>query len=410
LASTGLKRKLNKKKRAGRAESELSPINWLRSIRIRKRSVSVPKPVLGNKLLRFALGLLAMLALSACASIGAGSMKRDCLDYTEALAKAWKEQTLLNVVKLRYADTPVFLEVTSVISSYQLQSQVSLLGSLSYNLSPGIPNEVGRGATVGATGTYIDKPTVTYTPLQGDKFTRELLRPIPPAAIFQLIQAGYAVDPFFQLTVRAINGIYNRSSRGSGTRDADPEFYQLLDALRRLQLSEAIDFRLEKRGWEETSIISFRSSRFTPAVEQDLLFVRKVLGLSQKPGELHLTFGAVPRKDTELAVLTRSMLEILIELSARIEVPETDVQAGKAFPVPPPRPESGSRDQPMVKIHSGAKPPADAFVAVNYSDHWFWIDNSDYRSKAVFSFLMLLTSLAQTGVAPQAPVITVPAS
>ena len=368
------------------------------------------KLVSENKLLRFALGLCTLLVLPACATIGAGSVRRDSLDYSEALGKAWKEQTLLNVVKLRYADTPVFLEVSSVISSYQLQSQVNVLGSLSYNLTPGLPDTAGRGATVGGSGTYTDKPTITYTPLQGDKFTRELLRPIPPSAIFQLIQAGYAVDPFFQLTVRAINGVYNRSSRGTGTRDADPEFYQLLDALRRLQLSEAIDFRLDKRGAEDASIISFRSNRFTPAVEQDLLFVRKVLGLSQKPGELHLTFGAVPRNDTELAVLTRSMLEILIELSARIEVPEADVQAGKAFPVPPSRSESGLRDQPMVKIHSGAKPPADAFVAVSYSDHWFWIDNSDFRSKAVFSFLLLLTSLAQTGVTPQAPVITVPAS
>lgn len=370
----------------------------------------MPKRVLENKLLRFALGLFTLLVLPGCATIGAGSVSRDSRDYSEALGKAWKEQTLLNVVKLRYADTPVFLEVTSVISSYQLQSQVNMLGSLSYNLTPGLPDTVGRGATVGGTGTYTDKPTITYTPLQGDKFTRELLRPIPPSAIFQLIQAGYAVDPFFQLTVRAINGVYNRSSRGTGTREADPEFYQLLDALRRLQLSEAIDFRLDKQGAEEASIISFRSSRFTPAVEQDLRFVRKVLGLSRKPGDLHLTFGAMPRNDTELAVLTRSMLEILIELSARIEAPEADVQAGKAFPVQPPRPESGPRDQPMVRIQSGARPPADAFVAVSYSDHWFWIDNSDYHSKAVFSFLMLLTSLAQTGVAPQTPVITVPAS
>jgi hypothetical protein len=44
------------------------------------------------------------------------------------------------------------------------------------------------------------------------------------------------------------------------------------------------------------------------------------------------------------------------------------------------------------------------------SDHWFWIDNRDFRSKSIFSFLLLLTSLAETGVTPQAPVITVPAS
>jgi len=123
-----------------------------------------------------------MLALlSACATIGAGSVNRDRLDYAEALTSSWKEQMLLNIVKLRYADTPVFLEVSSVISSYQLQSQLSLLGTLSYNLTANLPDALGRGATLGATGSYTDRPTITYTPLQGDKFTRSLLRWCRPA-------------------------------------------------------------------------------------------------------------------------------------------------------------------------------------------------------------------------------------
>ncbi|HYQ92746.1 MAG TPA: hypothetical protein VES89_11905 [Candidatus Competibacteraceae bacterium] len=367
-------------------------------------------PVNLNPRLRRALGLPLLVLLSACATIGAGSVNRDRLDYAEALARSWKEQTLLNIVKLRYADTPVFLEVSSVISSYQLQSQLNLLGTLSYNLTPNLPDSLGRGATVGATGSYTDRPTITYTPLQGDKFTHELLRPIAPAALFQLVQAGYSIDLLFQLAVRAINGVYNRSTRPGWTRNADPAFYQVLDALRRLQLSEAIDFRLEKRGPEETSLITFRSSKATPTVEEDSRFVRTVLGIKPGARELNLTFGAIPRNDQELALLTRSMLEILLELGARVEAPATDVQEGSAFPVPPASPDSGPRDQPLVKIHSGAEPPENAFVTVRYSNHWFWIDNRDFRSKAAFTFLLLLTSLAQTGAVPQAPVITVPAS
>ena len=54
-----------------------------------------------------------------------------------------------------------------------------------------------------------------------------------PAALFQLVQAGYPVDLVFQLATRAINGVYNRTNRAMGSRDADPAFYPLLDALRR---------------------------------------------------------------------------------------------------------------------------------------------------------------------------------
>ncbi|MFZ4537595.1 hypothetical protein [Propionivibrio sp.] len=358
--------------------------------------------------LRLAVALPILALLSACASIGPGSMNRDRLDYAEAIGSSWKQQMLLNIVKLRYADAPMFLDVSSVISSYQLQSQVSLAGTASTGLTAGLRDATGHALAVGASGMYTDKPTIAYTPLQGDKFTRSLLRPIPPAALFQLVQAGYPVDLIFQLATRAINGVYNRTDRPSGSREADPGFYQVLDALRRLQLSEAIGFRLEKRGTEETSIFAFSGNKRNPSVEQDSLFLRSTLGLKPDARELNLTFGTVPRNNQELALLTRSVIEILRELGTRAEVPLSDVQSGSVLPSPQPRPDSGPRDLPLVNIYSATEPPANAFVAVQYSQHWFWIDNRDYRSKSLFSFILLLTSLAETGVTPQAPVITVP--
>lgn len=360
--------------------------------------------------LRVAVMLPMLALLSSCASIGPGSMNRDRLDYAEAIGSSWKEQMLLNIVKLRYADAPMFLEVSSVISSYQIQSQISLAGSVSSGLTPGLPDTVGRGVSVGASGLYTDRPTITYTPLQGDKFTRSMLRPIAPNALFHLVGAGYPVDVIFQLATRAINGVYNRSDRALGSREADPEFHQVLDALRRLQLSEAIGFRLEKRGAEEISLITFRSDKLTPAVEQDSRFLRTTLGLKPDARELNLTFGAIPRNNQEVAMLTRSALEILLELGARAEAPLADIQAGRTFPTPLTRPVSGLRDQPLVSIHSAAEPPTNAFVTVHYSQHWFWIDNRDFRSKSIFSFILLLMSLAETGVVAQAPLITVPAN
>ena len=60
--------------------------------------------------------LLIVTGLSGCASIGPGTVTRDRFDYISAISESWKAQMLFNLVKIRYGDTPVFLDVASVIT------------------------------------------------------------------------------------------------------------------------------------------------------------------------------------------------------------------------------------------------------------------------------------------------------
>jgi hypothetical protein len=348
---------------------------------------------------RAALAALVLTLLNGCATIGGQTVRRDRIDYAEAIAASWKEQTLSNIVRLRYADAPVFLDVGSVIASYTLEGSATLGASIIAG-----PGDNTNSASV--QGIYSDRPTITYTPMQGEKFAKMMLRPISPVAIFSLLEAGYSADVIFPITLRAINGVYNHSSRPGKPRRADKDFHELLEAMRRVQQSESISMRLEKRGAEEAGIVVFRDA-VSPEVAEDLRYIGRTLRLKPEAGEFHLTYGAIQREDTEIAVLSRSMIDILLELSAGIDAPAAHMAEGRTFK--PIERGTSPHDRPLIKIRSGTARPQDAYVATHYREHWFWIDDRDFQSKIVFVFLNLLFSLSETGIVPQMPVITVPA-
>jgi hypothetical protein len=295
--------------------------------------------------------------------------------------------------------------VSSVISAYTFQGQLSASGQINTG-----PASTAPAAILGGTTSYSDRPTVTYTPLTGDRFSRSLLRPIPPSAIFELIQAGFPADVVLQITARGINGLSNRSSLGGEARQADPEFYEVLAALRRLQLSGEVSLRVQKREAEELGLLIFSTGR-TEESRNDLDFVLKRLHVRPgKDGEITLVFGALARSDSEIAVLSRSMLGVLLEVGNGIIVPDADVAEGRAIRSGRRAEAPDPRDRPLVSIYSGATLPSGAYAAVHYRDTWYWILDNDFASKRVFTFLMLFFSLAETGVTPQPPVLTIPAN
>jgi hypothetical protein len=379
------------------------PVAWAADVfRDVQAAIVRRAPVLGRL-----IAPVLVLCVGGCASVGPASVPRDRSDYITAVGDSWKEQTLLNVVRLRYGDTPSFVDVSSVISSYTVQRQVSATGQVSSNMTSAVPWSLG---IIGGSAAFIDRPTITYTPVAGDKFARSLLRPIPPSSIFELVQAGYPADTLLRLTTRGINGLYNRSTLAGETRPADPEFYALIGALRRLQLTGAVMLRIQKRGADEVGILVF-ARKGAVTENPDYKFVIKTLGLNPgDDGEINLTFGANPRGDKEIAVLSRSMLGVLQEVAQGIDVPSAHVSQGRTGPTSRNPDAADPQDRPLVRILSGDKPPADAYAAVRYRGAWYWINDEDLASKGVFSFLMMFFSLAETGVVAQPPLITIPAN
>ena len=57
--------------------------------------------------------LLSSVLLTGCL-VGPRALQRDHLRYTQALREIQDEHRLMNLVRLRYMETPVFLQVTSI--------------------------------------------------------------------------------------------------------------------------------------------------------------------------------------------------------------------------------------------------------------------------------------------------------
>jgi hypothetical protein len=341
-----------------------------------------------------------MMGLSGCASVGPPTVARDRFDYITAISDSWRTQMLLNMVKLRYGDAPVFLDIASVITQTGVTGTVGVAGSWWQN-----PFSSFAGVT--AQGTYGEKPTVTFLPMSGEKFARSLMTPIPPAAILNFLQAGYPVDVVLRLAVHTVNGIRSRYGGGARMRDADPEFYPLVEKLGRIQQSGDLGMRVRKTG-EQTSTMVIFSKKPSPAVEADRAEVRKLLGLDSKAEEFNVVYGSVASNDKEIAILTRSMLEILIDLASYIDVPAASATEQRTFPTPAPEVVNGAPVAPLIRIHSSPQSPGDAFAAVAYHREWYWIDDKDLASKRLFSFIMFLFTLTETGDKQGAPIITVP--
>jgi hypothetical protein len=176
---------------------------------------------------------LLTIQLVGCAAIGPPTVDRDRFDYVTAISESWKRQTLLNLLKTRYMDAPVFMDVTSVINQYALESEVTLNFSWQDINTQGLE---GRGM-------YTDRPTITYSPLMGENYARSLLKPLPLSAVLILAQAGYPADDVFRICLSSINGLKNDRYRLADQRKADPAFYETLDLFRRVFDADGIAMR-----------------------------------------------------------------------------------------------------------------------------------------------------------------------
>jgi hypothetical protein len=129
-----------------------------------------------------------------------------------------------------------------------------------------------------------------------------------------------------------------------------------------------------------------------------------LLGIDPGVPRVRLTPRGRNVDSDELSLRTRSLMGILQTLSRFVEVPSSHLEDGVVT--------GGVRPEAKIAslhVRHGRGPRADAFVQVCHRGHWFFIPDSDVRSKRTFALLNYLYSLQTSDVSDKGPLLTVPA-
>lgn len=333
--------------------------------------------------------LLPVLANVGCQHIGPPTITRDRLAYNEAIASSWKQQILLDLVRLRYKDMADFVDVGSVSQNHELTGTTQAsLGATLFPWAPLVGN-ILMPSLMG-TRTTMDNPTVAYAPQSGSDFTRNLNAPIQPSEIFNLIEGDYQAENLMTMALTSINGIRN---------DPSTRFKEVAKAIRLARhdqgdVSFPIEIQPDTKEKKAFMVISEQDSKAC-LTSCPVATIREVLHLKAAVTKFRIVSGRLPNKENEIAVETRSVIAAMIWLSHY--VPETDASASKV----PGRPLNVSRD---------SKNPGNKYAAIRYQGHWFWMDWGDEDSNRSIVYLRTMLALADTAARPTAPVLTIPVS
>jgi hypothetical protein len=399
--------------------------------------------------------LLVLIAASAglTGCVGPNAVRYTRLRYNEVVRDTNDQQLLLNIVRLRYADSPIFIDLPNITSQFEVAGRGNYLGGYG-NQTPGRAS-LGFGEL-----SLRDTPTLSYHPREGREIAKAMLTPLA-SDLFILVNSGANLEQLLLLSVNDINDVPN-APRATTLVPRVPDDNAL--CLRGIRLAATLRERdateLAFGTDEETEGISEPIPK--DAVEgRDLLnaahdgYVYRTHGAGQvallkrerglylriRPAhvnspemlELARIFGLTPglskyRIKSELTeeadqklpgplggdtlyMNMRSVLEIMTFLSKGVCVPAEHVQSGVA-------PKTMDADgQPFdwtritagnFYVHAQKHRPRACEVAVHYRGYWFYIAPDDVNSRAILTLIEIMFALQESDGRSVGPLLTLP--
>lgn len=337
--------------------------------------------------------------------------------YNSALLSTSNEQMLLNLIRLRYCDSPYFLNISNITTQFTFEADVSTSIPI-----PGFDSE--NPGSFGGDLMWRNQPTISYTPLEGQSFADHLLQPLDLMVIQYLVYSGWDIDRIFRLTIQSFNGVNNIPMAAGPLPEGKPEykdFYEITALMRKLQLENQLQIgtKTKEQCEDKPQLIknnngSIRATSIQiafPADTEDGKRLNELLhgSTESKRGKYILDMDLGFEKDALIGIMPRSILSIMYYLSLGVKIPPSQLHMVTNII----NPDGTYYDWAdavgtLVNVKYAHREPKNAFVAVKYKGHWFYIDECDVNSKRTFTLLQGLYNL-QSGNTPQsAPILSIP--
>ena len=345
--------------------------------------------------------LCVCITAGGCSAIGPKRLKADQVDYARALGEAKKREILAALVGIRFADSPAFLSVSQIIAAYTFDATA---GS---TFSAGDTTQNFAAAT--GSVSYSNHPTFTFTPTTGQAFATAYIRPLAPGLVLPLAESAIPIDLLLRITAQSVGGLQNANAMGGPNANGSVGFFELIQAFRRLQLAGQLN--VETRDEDHVSgvyiTLGATTSGENAETSKDLMLVRRLLKLSPKTKTYEVVYGQSAQRGERIPMVTRSVLGILTDLGAQVDVPEELVAHGSTKPTIG---LIGVETRPTIVVHVGQKPPEDAYIDIQYGPSQYWIDRRDFDSKYAFTVVQMLMALAESNQDAKTPIVTIPAN
>lgn len=333
--------------------------------------------------MRRVLAILAALGVcSGCESLGPASIASGRAAYTDVITRTNDEQLLNTLVRMRYAETTTMMVVSAVTS----QTEFSVGTGVQTGTGSSKSGFEGNLVPFALNGEYRESPTISYTPLSGAHFLKQLVTPISLDLYGLLVDSARDAESMLSLLTHGL-GDMDAPVQYESARAAD--LAQALNLMGRLRRAGLLSFAYEVGDDDRVTGVDLVLENPDAQPSDDIrtlmkLFGRPLPARSEAQLRLPLRMGPLAAGQDALQVRTRSTLELL-QLAARgVEVPEAQLAAGIA---PSDEPASA---QPFLHVHSSTTEPEDPFVAVQYRGYWFWVDSTDIASKRGFVAMQTL--------------------